>query len=186
MCSKQSACLRHWALLGPFKDSLYYVPLTNTQMHSPALLAKSELDGKDRKKAAGQEGEHPVGAVTCFVCFLMQTVSWIWALQICPLLSFTYRNSQSVFPGWRLMRGKECVPWEGTDSPPGATGDAPSCCRPEHDDCSVLIRLHLSDLPQSFCVLFIYLFMLGSRRPHAPESIGTNVASLGRGFALVG
>lgn len=45
-------------------------------MLSPALLAKSDLDGRDRKKAAGQEGEHPVGAVTCF-CLSLDANSFL-------------------------------------------------------------------------------------------------------------
>ena len=134
MCSWQSVYLRHWALLGPFKNSPYYVPLTNTQMPFSALLAKSDFDSRDTKRAAGQEGEHPVGAVSCFVFFLMQTVSWIWTLWICPLLSFTHGNSQCILPGWRLMRGKERVLWERTESASGAMRDARSCSYPEHDD----------------------------------------------------
>lgn len=107
-----SACLRHSVLLGSFKSSLYYVPLKNTQIHSPLLLAKSNLDGRARKRATRQEGEHPVAAITCCVCFLRQTASWIRALRICPLVSATYRNQQSILPRWRLMQGKEHIPWE--------------------------------------------------------------------------
>lgn len=94
MCSWQSVCLRHRALLDPFKNSPHYVALTNTHMPSPALLAKSDLDSRDRKGAARQEGEHPVGAVTCFVCYLMQTVSWILSSAVIHLQELTVHFSR--------------------------------------------------------------------------------------------
>lgn len=65
----------------------------------PCMPAKSCLDSRDRNRAAGQEGEHPVGTAVCFVCFLLQTVSWTQTSQICPPLPFSCRNSQSIFLG---------------------------------------------------------------------------------------
>lgn len=152
MCSCKSVCLRHWAFLGPCKNSPYNMPLAVTQMHCPACLPRAE-QGQKRRGGAGRE--HPVGAVACFVCFLLQTVPWTWELQIYPLLPFTSRNSQSIFLGWRQVRGEECVLWEWTacHAPP-AMSEAPGCSCPD--------LLRLSELHYSshwfFFFYCIYLF----------------------------
>lgn len=173
MCSCKSVCLRHWAFLGPCKNSPYNMPLAVTQMHCPACLPRAE-QGQKRRGGAGRE--HPVGAVACFVCFLLQTVPWTWELQIYPLLPFTSRNSQSIFLGWRQVRGEECVLWEWTacHAPP-AMSEAPGCSCP---DLLRLSELHYSSHWFFFFIVFIcfvlfvlfcfvYLFVLGGKHPCA-------------------